>query len=368
MTDDIEAKVRIWGQQPTGEAHGFLGGRGVSIRIGQQLLRMVKLSNYGNPDTGEIRNRRLVLQTHNRPGPGHDFDLDNPTGEFMVPDGEIDVLRDFLNSVHPEGKYLLVRADSATTELLSLASGNEEAAKTVLAALADDMSPEALATALGATSAGLTGAELAVIGKRRELLREAAEVAAYPASTETDMQRLLGDEHWVFGGQYVGVFERRNTLQLDQHDIPLVRADGSLHIVELKGPHVPRLVRHHRNHAIVGQEVHEATMQAANYIRSADEQGLQVAQNLRYEGVEVDLRRVFATVVIGHRQHVDLPEQVIDQALRTYNASLNRIEVVTYDQLLDAASRALDFTSRDAEPASSPPQPPVPPPPDAVPF
>src|SRR5205823_4387645 len=143
-----------------------------------------------------------------------------------------------------------------------------------------------------------------------------------------------------FGGRYVGIVPRRDLLPLDQHDIPLIAADGSLHIVELKGPNIPKLVRKYRNHWIVGDEVHQATMQAANYIRTADEWGLSAAKSAHEElGIDVDFRRVFATVVIGHRAYAtadDPPPAQLDLALRTYNGHMARVEVVTYDTLFDS--------------------------------
>lgn len=89
-------------------------------------------------------------------------------------------------------------------------------------------------------------------------------------------------------------------------------------------------------------------MQAVNYVRSSDELGAATQRNLRDElGIEVDLRRSFATVVIGHRDHIgasDLSSGQLDICLRTYNAALNRVQVVTYDQLFDSAERSLEFS------------------------
>ena len=48
------------------------------------------------------------------------------------------------------------------------------------------------------------------------------------------MQEILEQRHWVFDGQYVGIAEGSDLLPMQQHDIPLVAADLSLTIVELK--------------------------------------------------------------------------------------------------------------------------------------
>jgi hypothetical protein len=157
---------------------------------------------------------------------------------------------------------------------------------------------------------------------------------------------MIGAAHWLFGGRYIRVV-RRDLAKLDQHDIALVAADGSLHIVELKGPSIPRLIRRHRNHWVVGNEVHEAVSQAMNYLRGLDEQGPLLETTYRNEfGEEWDMRRVHATVVIGYPDHVSdsiVSERIIEQTIRSYNAHLSRIEVVTYKALLDAADRALVF-------------------------
>lgn len=159
------------------------------------------------------------------------------------------------------------------------------------------------------------------------------------------MQRAMGEQYWLFGGRYVGVADRRNLTVLDSLDVPLLGADGTLHIVELKGPNVPGLVRRHRSHLVVGVEVHQATSQAMNYLRSLDEQGATLSTTYRNEyGRDVDMQRVFATVVIGHPAHASgLESRQVEQTLRTYNAHLSRVEVITWATLLDAAARALDF-------------------------
>jgi hypothetical protein len=199
--------------------------------------------------------------------------------------------------------------------------------------------------ALAATDEGLSAAEGAVISQRRGLVTRLRRMVEKPDTTETDLQRVMGDTYWLFGGQYVGVASARNLAPLDQHDIPLLGADGTLHVVELKSPNVPSLVRRHRNHWMVGADVHEATSQAMNYLRNLDETGATLTTTYRNEsGVDYDMRRVFATVVIGHPVHVTHADRrTVEQTIRSYNAHLSRVEVITYASLLDAAERTLEF-------------------------
>jgi hypothetical protein len=204
---------------------------------------------------------------------------------------------------------------------------------------------ETIVEALAGSDKGLPAAEGALIAQRRELVARLHKMAEDPATTETDLQLTMGDAYWLFGGRYVGIADRRSIGPLDQHDIPLLCADGTLHIVELKGSRITNLVRRHRNHWIVGGAVHEATSQAMNYLRTLDEHGAALQTTYRNEfGVDYDMRRAFATVVIGHPIHVvGANARVIDQTLRSYNAHLSRVEVITYATLLDTAERALIF-------------------------
>ncbi|GAA1503669.1 hypothetical protein GCM10009827_015980 [Dactylosporangium maewongense] len=196
------------------------------------------------------------------------------------------------------------------------------------------------------TPSGLSAAEGAVVRERRRVVAELRELAADPATTETTMQKAIGNRFWLFGGQYVGVLDRRSLAPLDEYDIPLLCADGSLHVIELKAPN-ERLVKRHRSHFIASQPVHEAVSQCRNYLRTLDELGPALSTTYRNElGLDIDLRRTRGTVVIGHRDHgapADVSQQQVEQTLRSYNADMSRVQVLTYSALLDAADRALQF-------------------------
>jgi hypothetical protein len=203
-------------------------------------------------------------------------------------------------------------------------------------------------TGLASTSAGLSAVEAAVIASRRKIIANLQTLAVNKDTSETVMHRAIADNYWIFGGQYVGIAPRRDFALLDQHDYPLLCADGSVHIVELKGPGCV-LVRKYRSHYIVANDVHEATSQCLNYLRSLDEQGPTLEVTYRNElGIDIDFRRAKGTVIIGHLDRNEVSHaqkfQVV-QAIRSYNAHLSRIQVITYSDLLDAADRALRFES-----------------------
>ncbi|MGW4814653.1 Shedu anti-phage system protein SduA domain-containing protein [Kitasatospora cineracea] len=202
------------------------------------------------------------------------------------------------------------------------------------------------------TPTGLAAAEMAVVRRRRALVAELRELALQPDANETVMHKAMAGHYWLFGGQYTGVAARRDLMNLDEHDFPLVCSDGSLHIIELKGPEAPLIRRARENHLIVTSAVHEAVSQCMNYLRTIDEMGAALRTLHNNElGLNYDYRRARGTVVIGFQERAvtdRATREQIDQTIRSYNSHLSRIQVLTYADLLDAAERALRFeeTSR----------------------
>jgi hypothetical protein len=136
--------------------------------------------------------------------------------------------------------------------------------------------------------------------------------------------------------------DRKKFTVLEQLDTPLLRPDGSLHIVELKQANIPRLLITDHGKPILGTEIHIAVEQAMNYLRAFDEQRAEILASLK-----IDTRRASVTIVIGHVNFIDekYTEKDLREALRTYNSHLSRIEVITYDELIDGARRTLALDS-----------------------
>jgi hypothetical protein len=135
---------------------------------------------------------------------------------------------------------------------------------------------------------------------------------------------------WIFGGRYVGEATRKQLTVGDILDIPLLRADGSLHIVELKGANIPHVIKQHRGPThpmevfgtreelplIVGPDVHEAVGQAMNYLCHLDEDRDRILVKFA-----IDTRRASATVLIGHPKFsTRFAKKEIDQTFRLYNS------------------------------------------------
>jgi len=175
--------------------------------------------------------------------------------------------------------------------------------------------------------------------RRGEKLDEFRCIVENPDSSEHDIRAALRGQTWIFGGSYVEELHRQRLTTDATLDIPLLRGDGTLHIVELKQANIPKLLERPRLYPVVGEQVHLAVAQASHYLRSLDEHRASI---LADHGI--DSRRAFATVIIGHPSFVKggYTAKEVSDAFRMYNSHLSRIEVLTYQELINSANRALD--------------------------
>lgn len=93
--------------------------------------------------------------------------------------------------------------------------------------------PEALLS-LAADEDGMLLLRAAELQQRMAKLREMRRIVEDVAASEYDLQQAFQAQPWIFGGQFTNTAARRSLAVGTEVDIPLLRADGSLHIVELK--------------------------------------------------------------------------------------------------------------------------------------
>lgn len=237
------------------------------------------------------------------------------------------------------GRYSLVRGRSETViwlervleERIDIEDPHEAARRIAV-------SPEAIAL-LAADTEGQMMLRAAELQRRSVALADLRHVTEDPRATESELQRQLESQYWIFGGRFVGTTVKRRLVPGDEFDIPLLRGDGSLQIVELKramgmtGP----LVKRHRGAWVPTAGVHDAVGQAVNYLVGLDENRQSIHDEL---GIEA--RRASAIVLIGHPAlQPEVPEQELNEALRIFNTHVNRVEVLTYKELIDNAERSL---------------------------
>ncbi|MET9957627.1 Shedu anti-phage system protein SduA domain-containing protein [Streptomyces sp. NPDC006326] len=237
------------------------------------------------------------------------------------------------------GRYRILRGSSEVAAWLEqVFHGRVDVEDPEQAARRIVMSPDSLAI-LAADKEGQLLLQAAEVRRRRQGLKKLRKAVEDPGASEGDLQRALDGQYWIFGGQFASQAVRRRLVPGDEVDIPLIRGDGSLHIVELKRSMGLRgsLVKRHRGCWVPTADVHDAVSQAVNYLVGLDEHRLRIRDEL---GIET--RRASALVLIGHPSvQPDVAEEDINEALRTLNTHMSRVDVVTYKELADNAERAL---------------------------
>jgi hypothetical protein len=336
----------------------------IVVHPGPKAWKEVSLLRFRDADTGEMRGPELRAQTWKAArvaGGGYDFDQ----AEYhwhCEGEHEIEALRLFLNHEFPApGQYRLVKRGSEFGRLIEeLAQGGVPVSDLARLIQLAGHTPE-LVRALATSRDGSLLAEAVELQRRRDQLADLRRIVENPGSNERDhIHPQLKKMGWIFGGRYVGESTRRQLTTGDVLDIPLLRADGSLHVVELKEANVPRLVRRHRGPVnpqvvagrreelplIVGTEVHEAVGQAMNYLCHLDEDRDHILAKFK-----IDVRRASATVLIGHPRFVPsafTPDDIAS-TLRIHNSHHARIEVMHYADLIDNAERAMALADTPME-------------------
>jgi len=292
---------------------------------------------------------RVVADPYNRRSPGQRQELTAPIFR-LFPLGSIAPLQPGPARRQQRLRVSVMLGRHATTHSPDGAPSSEQpdrdsqpagtapvawAVEKLLAALRTD---PAAADAFIETDAAALLADLLERRVRWKAIAELRDLIDDPKTRENAIQRVLERNTWMFGGFYIGKAARRKLTLREQLDIPLIRADGSLHGVELKTARIEDLVVKHRNRLIVGPSVNEAVGQVINYLDRLDQQ-----QAIIQSDLQLDCRRAAMTVIIGHPRYVACGASAAEVAetIRTYNTHLTRVQVMTYKDLLDSAEQAL---------------------------
>ncbi|MEH3140254.1 MAG: DUF4263 domain-containing protein [Mycobacterium kyogaense] len=249
----------------------------------------------------------------------------------------IDFLQTCKDITVPHQIINFVTGDAA--RLADLFSGQPDALDSLFKAIAEN--PEAQSVIASRPSAAILS-EMINLHRQREAIDQLQAIAEDPTKNEHDLQKILKNQWWIFGGRFIDIANRQKFTVLESLDIPLLRHDGSLHIVELKQANIDTLIKMDHDTPILGADVHNAVSQAMVYLRSLDSQRAEILATF---GIEV--QRAGVTVVIGHPRFMSdkYTEAQLNDAFRTYNSHLSRIEVMTYKELIDGARRSLEYAA-----------------------
>lgn len=354
MDDEGAARIpfEVWIDQQNDSTPGLLHWDKAEIKLGPRVYKSASLSTYGDESTGEARHQQLTVASYRREEHGPGFEFTNPKSKWYCEGEEITRLKDLLNRNFPEtGQYVPAGGGSpVSTVIEELEGGGVDRGLVAKLARALATMPESAEVLADLDEAALLASVIDRV-RQRAVVKRLREAVNDPSTNETQLQKLVQNEPWLFGGRYVRAAKRRTFVAGEQLDIPLIRSDGSMHVVELKQANIPQLVKGYRSHHVVGPDVNEAVGQALNYLRSLDQHRSHILADFG-----VDPLRASATVVIGHPKFVrgGLTEDTIVKAIRTYNSHLCRVEVITYADLVDGAERSLALSAESAEDAGEP--------------
>jgi len=311
------------------------------IKPGPQTYKVASVLQFQNSETKQITHRELHLNDYPfRVGTGIQWDVTDRLRHWTCKDEEIEKLRAFLKTfkdVAAPGDYTVIQGKPTPTqkeilEILSeLDSSNLAGIISVLAERSEELQTlpplgerdnrRMVASALRASHRGTA------LGQLKALIEEDAKEEAF--------QKLLDENWWMLGGQYVEKIPKRSWTDEENLDMMLKSADNGYDIIELKRSNAS-LFKQHRNKTIVSADVNDAVNQAAHYISEIDRQRDHFIA--RYN---TDLYKVRAKVLIGNIDDNDPDQEKKRLALRMYNSHLHQIEVVTFDGLVRSSDQII---------------------------
>ncbi len=154
---------------------------------------------------------------------------------------------------------------------------------------------------------------------------------------ESEFQKHLEKNYWMFGSDYSRLLDIRQFFANSQLDFALLRAaDNYLEIIEIKTPlNGKSLLIKDESHEsyYFSSELSQAIGQALKYIERIDSHryAIESEQKVLVNGVR-------AKLVIGRDGDEDRRN-----ALRRMNSHFHRIEILTYDQLVQIAKNVLQL-------------------------
>lgn len=347
MDDGGGSPFQVWLNNQHDSTPGLLRTEKVVVKDGPIAYKSASLLTFGNDETGDVSREELVVQSYRRSQGGWGYDYTTPEARWRCENEEIRRLQALLNREFPQsGVYQRVDEVPSVAGLVGLFEGGEVNPELVVRLVTAMARTPGAMDALAGVSTAVLLASVIDRAKQQAVLERLRQAVEAPGTTELQLQEIVQKEPWLFGSRYIRSADRRSFVTGDQLDVPLIRGDGALHVVELKRANIPRLVVRHRGHLVVGPDVNEAVGQAINYLRDLDEERATILTKFG-----VDTRRASATVVVGHPRFVadGISSQEVTDTIRTYNAHLARVEVLTYADLVDGAERSLALSGDPLE-------------------
>jgi len=165
-------------------------------------------------------------------------------------------------------------------------------------------------------------------------LNELKSLVSDKKTDEHAFQKHLEKNSWMFGSEYSELLPRRTWTRDDNLDYMLRRTvDGYLEIVEIKTAFNEALFLHDNSHDSYypSSKLSPVIGQVIRYIEEVERNRDSILAKDK-----ADTLKIRARVIVGRDG-----DERHQAALRSYNAHLHQIEIITYDQLIRIAERVL---------------------------
>jgi hypothetical protein len=331
----------------------------VVLKEGPRAFRLATLFKIMKPETGELHHYSLRIDSINRMKAGWFHRPEKSVSlEGKEPD-EIDRLFLFLQA-HLEGKLTdatgelhIIRSEEyekleRLIDLIPNLSSPDmvEIIKLILPRIKDAKSylPKFIETFESTDPQTLKNVAVAAsFVKHKKAYEKLKTLVETDNTIESEFQDLLADNPWMFGSEYSELLDRRTWTRDDNLDFMLRRtSDNYLEIVEIKTPFKEPLFLHDKSHDSYypSSKLSPVLGQVIRYISEIERNRDTILSKDKCDTLKIRARIIVGSD--GDRSH--------QEALRSFNAHLHRIEVMTFDQLVRIAGRVLSVF--EGEPTS----------------
>ena len=158
-------------------------------------------------------------------------------------------------------------------------------------------------------------------------------------------QKWVYQNNWLFGVNYKKPIEKTKiNITGIMPDYLFPTLDGFVDVLEIKLPNIEVIKKDTNHHGSWkwAAETNTAIGQVVNYLGEIDRLRLEIEKNIKAEyGYEISLLKPRAYILIGNSTGWDGDRK---EGLRKLNHALHGIEVLTYKDLYDRGSQAINIT------------------------
>jgi len=187
-------------------------------------------------------------------------------------------------------------------------------------------------------------ADIMEFNKRRRAIHEFAEKLE-GNEVEYEWQKWFEQNSWVLGNEFVDILDERKIDTENIADYLMKTFDGFVDLIEIKRPegmlHFWSECDDHSN-LVPHQDLIKAVTQVQNYIQELEEEMNSLKMQEKLDGVPIIKPR--ATLIFGRSHMWGERER---RAFRLLNANYINLAILTYDHVLERATRSLSEVSYD---------------------